>query len=92
MSTSDSPLSGGSGSPTPEDLKRAFKAFKKRLKLTQLDEDSRIGGSPLTGGQRSSIVAITPPTEFPAEVWEELSRQGKLRKAGRGMYELTESR
>ena len=28
--------------PSPEELTRAFKAFKKRLKLTQLDFDSRI--------------------------------------------------
>ncbi|MHC5122228.1 MAG: hypothetical protein ACYSO7_12090 [Planctomycetota bacterium] len=28
---------------SPEVLKRALKAFKKRLKLTALDEDSRLG-------------------------------------------------
>jgi hypothetical protein len=85
MSTSDA--SAGNG-PTPEELKRAFKAFKKRLKLTQLNEDSRISGNPLTG-PRSNVVAIVPPTEFPQEVWDALVRQGKLKKAGRGMYELT---
>ena len=26
-----------------DDLKKAYKAFKKRLKLTKLDDDSRIG-------------------------------------------------
>jgi len=36
--------------PTDEELKRAFKAFKKRLKLTRLDDESRLGRSPLTGG------------------------------------------
>jgi hypothetical protein len=85
MSTPDPSAGGG---PTPEELKRALKAFKKRLKLTQLNEDSRISGNPLTG-PRSSIVAIVPPTEFPQAVWDELVRQGKLKKAGRGMYELT---
>jgi hypothetical protein len=84
MSTSDTPAGGA---PTPEELKRALKAFKKRLKLTQLGEDSRISGNPLTG-PRSHIVAIVPPTEFPPEVWDALVRQGKLKKAGRGMYEL----
>jgi hypothetical protein len=29
---------------SPELLTRALKAFKKRLKLTRLDEDSRLGG------------------------------------------------
>jgi hypothetical protein len=77
--------------PSPEDLKKALKAFRKRLKLTQLEEDSKIAGGPLSGGRRSNIVAIMPPIDFPPAVWEELARQGKLRKAGRGMYELVES-
>ncbi len=76
--------------PTSEELKRALKAFRKRLKLTRLEEESKIGGGPLSGGRRSSIVAILPPIDFPPAVWEELVRQGKLRKAGHGMYELVE--
>jgi len=74
--------------PTPQELKSALKAFRKRLKLTQLDDQSRLGYGPMTGGQRSSIVAITPPDQFPAAVWEELARQGKLKRAGSGMYSL----
>ena len=74
--------------PTPQDLKSALKAFRKRLKLTQLDDQSRLGYGPMTGGQQSSIVAITPPDQFPAAVWEELARQGKLKRAGSGMYSL----
>jgi hypothetical protein len=76
--------------PTKEQLKAAFKAFKKRLKLTQLDEDSRLGRNPLTGGQRTSIVAIAPPNQYPRQVWEELVRQGKLKYVGGGLYELTQ--
>ena len=38
----------------------------------------------------ADIVAITPPDQFPQAVWDELVRQGKLKKAGRGMYELVE--
>jgi hypothetical protein len=75
--------------PSSEDLKAAFKAFKKRLKLTQLEQDSKISSNPLTG-RRSTIVAIVPPTQFSREIWEELVRQGKLKKAGSGMYELGE--
>ena len=74
--------------PTPQDLKSALKAFRKRLKLTQLDDQSRLGYGPMTGGQESSIVAITPPDQFPATVWEELARQGKLKRAGSGTYSL----
>jgi len=76
------------GAPTREELKTAFKAFKKRLKLTQLDEESNIGGGPLSGGRRSGIVAITPPGQFSQAVWDELVRQGKLKRSGGGTYEL----
>ncbi len=76
--------------PTPEELKRAFKAFKKRLKITRLDAESSIAGGPLSSGRRSDIVAISPPAEFPQAVWDALVRQGKLKSAGRGMYEVVE--
>ena len=76
------------GSPTPEELKAALKAFKKRLKLTRLDAESSISGGPLSHG-RANIVAITPPNQFAQTVWDELVRQGKLKKAGHGTYELT---
>lgn len=72
----------------PQQLKAAFKAFKKRLKLTCLDDQSRIGVGPMSSGRASGIVAITPPDQYPTAVWEELARQGKLRRAGGGLYEL----
>jgi hypothetical protein len=74
--------------PSKEQLKAAFKAFKKRLKLTVLDDESRLTRSPMTGGRSGGIVAIVPPVDFPQEVWDELARQGKIKKAGHGMYEL----
>ncbi|MBI1915902.1 MAG: hypothetical protein HYS12_14380 [Planctomycetes bacterium] len=77
-------------SPSRDELKRALKAFKKRLKLTRLDAESSLGGGPLSSGRRSEIVAITPPNDYPQAVWDELVRQGKLKKAGRGTYELAE--
>lgn len=75
--------------PTPQELKQALKAFRKRLKLTQLDEESKLGVGPLSH-TRARIVAITPPNQFPPAVWEELAKQGKLKKAGGGTYELVE--
>jgi hypothetical protein len=74
--------------PTPQELKAALKAFKKRLKLTCLDDQSRIGVGPMSSGRSSGIVAITPPDQYPPEIWEELVRQNKLKSAGSGMYEL----
>jgi len=74
--------------PSKEELKRALKAFKKRLKMTRLDDESRLGYGPMSGGGGSGIVAITPPNQYPKAVWEALAEQGKLKFAGQGMYEL----
>jgi hypothetical protein len=89
MSTSEStpPPSGGSSS---QELKLALKAFKKRLKLTRLDAESRIGVGPMSSGSTWGIVAIIPPNQYPRSVWDELVRQGKLKNAGEGMYALAE--
>ena len=71
-----------------EELRLAMKAFRKRLKQMKLDDESRLGHGPMSGGGRSGVVAITPPNQFAKDVWEELVEQGKLRRAGRGIYEL----
>jgi hypothetical protein len=76
--------------PTTQDLKAAFKAFKRRLKLTRLDAESNIAGGPLSSGRGSGIVAIMPPNQFPQTVWDELVKQGKIKHAGQGTYELVE--
>jgi hypothetical protein len=74
--------------PSKEQLKAAFKAFKKRLKLTRLEEESKISRRPVTSGRGSDVVAITPPDQFPQAVWEELVKQGRLKKGSQGTYEL----
>jgi hypothetical protein len=73
---------------TPAYLKGALKAFKKRLKLTQLDEESSLGGGPFSSGRDSGIVGIQPPNQYPREVWDKLVEMGKLRNAGGGLYGL----
>lgn len=79
------------GAIPPETLKSAMKAFRKRMKLTKLDDESRLGASrPMTGGKKSGIVAILPPNQFPRPVWDELAKQGKLKYAGNGFFELVE--
>ena len=78
------------GHPTPAQLKSALKAFKKRLKLTRLDDESRLGHGALSSMSESGIVAIAAPNQFPQAVWDELARQGKLRRAGYGLYELAD--
>ena len=74
--------------PPKEDLDRALKAFKKRLKLTRKDNESSFASRPTTGGRVSGIVAVALPDGFTAEVWGELVRLGKIRRAGGNTYEL----
>lgn len=80
--------SRASDSPTPEDLRNALKAFKKRLKLSRLDDESSLGHGPMSSGRSSGIVAITPPQQYPRTVWDRLVALGKLKYAGQGMYQL----
>jgi hypothetical protein len=74
-----------------EEMKKALKAFKKRLKNTQLDEDSRLGRGPLSKGS-GKIVSIQPPAGFGREIWEELANQGFLKRDGGGFYQLVEGK
>ena len=77
-----------SDSPTPEELRKALKAFKKRLKLARLDDESRLGRGAMSGGGQSGIQAVQAPNQYPQAVWDELVRQGKLRYIGHGLYEI----
>ncbi len=72
----------------PEELRKALKAFKKRLKLARLEDESRLGHGPMSKGGKSEIMAVSPPNQYPRAMWDELVRQGKLRNAGHGLYEL----
>lgn len=71
-----------------EVLKRALKAFRKRLKLVRLDSESTVGGGPMSAGRQSDIVGVRPPEQYPQEVWDELVRQKRLIAAPDGIYEL----
>src|SRR5262245_38372670 len=44
-----------------EILRRAMKAFMKSLKVTQLNDESTLGGRGMSAGRSSGIVGITPP-------------------------------
>lgn len=72
-----------------DQLKRALGAFKKRLKLTKLDQESKLGGGrPTTGGKKSDVMGIIPPNDFPRPVWAELARRKQLKDMGGGFYAL----
>ena len=76
--------------PDAQTCRRAMRAFRKRLALTRLDEESKISNhSALTSGADSRMAAIVPPTDWPESVWQELVRQDKLRYVGHGFYEQT---
>ncbi len=71
---------------TEEELKRAYKAFKKRLKLARLDDESGLS----RGSKTSRIAGITPPAGHLPGIWDELVVQGKLKCEGGGIYSLAQ--
>lgn len=82
--------SSPSDAPTPEELRKAMKAFKKRLKLTRLDDESGLGVGPMSGGKSSGIVAIMPPAQFRQAIWDELVARGRLTAEGHGLYRMAD--
>lgn len=73
--------------PSADELRKALKAFKKRLKLARLEDESKLGGGAMTGGKKSNLIAIMPPSQYPQAVWDELVKQGRLKYSGHGLYE-----
>jgi len=77
----------------PQDtLREAMRAFRKRMKLTRLDHESKIGRNPLSTGKGADFDAILPPNQYPAEVWMVLAEKGELESAGKGFYKLPDER
>jgi len=74
----------------PGELRRAMQAFRRRLKLQRLDDESRLTVKPMTSGRHSEIAAIIPPREFADAIWRELARRGDLVDMGQGFYRLAE--
>ena len=79
---------GGYNSLEEPNLKRALRAFRKKLKTLRRDDESRLGNRYVTSGKPSSITAITPPNEYPTPVWSKLVELGRLKRAGKGTFEL----
>ena len=71
-----------------ENLKRAMKAFKKRLKLTRLDDESGLGHGSAHRSRGSGITAVRPPDSYPQAVWDRLVDLGKLQKVEAGLYQI----
>lgn len=69
-----------------DEMAHALKAFRKRLKVLRLADESKLGGRYTSGGRKSKIDAIEPPSEFSPEVWKALARAGKLKDTGGGFY------
>lgn len=88
---SEKAAEGGHDSLDRDNLKHALKTFRKKLKNTRRDDESRLGARYTTYGKTSSISAITPPNQYPTAVWEKLVEEGRLKKGGQGTYELPET-
>ena len=69
-------------------LKRALKAYRKRLKLMRLDDESSSSRNPLSRGEESTILGVRPPEQYAEEIWQFLVLQGRLRDVGNGLLEL----
>jgi hypothetical protein len=90
-SASPDPSATPAASPvfTEDQLKHALHAFKKRLKLTKLDQESKLGAArPMTAGKKVENLSIQPPSGHPREIWRELAKQGKIKDSGGGFYTL----
>jgi hypothetical protein len=87
--TDPTPTPPASPDPHAERLKAAYTVFKKRWKVTRLDDESRLGGGrPTTSGRKSDVAGIQPPNDFPREIWQELAKQGKIKDMGGGFYAM----
>ena len=86
----DKAAEGGYDSLDRDNLKRALKGFRKKLKSMRRDDESKLGNRYTTYGKQSKITAITPPNQYPTAVWEKLVEEGRLKKGGQGTYELPE--
>ena len=69
-------------------LKRALKAYRKRLKLVRLDDESSSSRNPLSRGEGSAITGVKAPEQYAPEIWAVLVKQGRLVDAGHGLFEL----
>ncbi len=71
---------------TQDQMNDALRAFRKRLKLGRLADESKLGGRYTSGGHKSKIDAIVPPSDYPKEVWAALVKAGRLEHTGHGFY------
>jgi hypothetical protein len=83
------PTPDAASAPIPDEAecKRAFAAFKKRIKALQLETDSKLGRAKVTG-PKEVVTAIQPPLGFGKAIWEHLAKIGWLKYEGRGFYQL----
>jgi len=90
LDTIEGKVAAAAAAPLPEfpasDLDAAMRAFHKRMKVTRLADESRLGGRYTSGGRHSNIDAMRPPDGFPDAIWQALVRAGKLKDAGGGFY------
>jgi len=78
----------GAVAHTHDDLNAALRAFRKRLKLARLEDESKLGGRQMTAGRASLIRGIIAPREFPKEIWDAHVAEGRLKYTGQGFYAL----
>lgn len=90
IDTIEGRVEAAAAAPIPEfpasELDAAMRAFHKRIKVSRLADESRLGGRYTSGGRHSNIDAIQPPDGFPDGIWPALVRAGKLKDMGGGFF------
>ncbi len=81
-----SPQAGTATEFSKEELDHALKLFRKQMKVSRLADESKLGGRYTSGGKKSAIDAMQPPTEVPHGVWQALVAEGRLVNTGGGFY------
>ncbi len=70
------------------EMNDALRMFRKRIKLSRLNDESKLGGRGMTAGKKSDIASMEAPKDYSRHVWRALAKAGKLVDEGHGFYAL----
>ena len=69
-------------------MREALKVFRRRVKLIKLDQESKLGVGPLSGGKDANFDSIMAPHDYPMHVWKALAKDGQLIDGGGGFFRV----
>ena len=66
----------------------ALRVFRKRVKFAKLDQESKLGVGPLSGGKHADFDSMSAPHDYPMHVWKALASDGDLIDDGGGFFRI----